>query len=36
MLMAIEEPFKFKILDSEAQSLVTVGDLYELVKKDAH
>ena len=33
MLQEIEEAFRFEINDIEAQSLVSVGDLYELVKK---
>lgn len=32
MLMAIEETFGIKIEDEEAKKLVTVGDLYDLVK----
>lgn len=33
MLIEVEQLFKLKIEDSEAQTLVTVGDLYELVKR---
>lgn len=33
MLMAIEETFGIKIEDKEAEKLVTVGDLYDLVTK---
>tara|TARA_R110002072_G_scaffold6212_11_gene37110 strand:- start:85 stop:411 length:327 start_codon:yes stop_codon:yes gene_type:complete len=33
MLMAVEEIFRLTIQDSEAQTIVTVGDLYELVKR---
>ncbi len=33
LLMAVEEVFRLKIQDSEAETLVTTGDLYELVKR---